>query len=278
MPEPDVLDPLDGPPPVEGESIAGVVTDFEGIPLVGVRVEAAESGGGDLDQLPVLSDGDGRFEVTGLAEGARYDLRFSLGTVRARTLGVPVGTATLSVKLARPQGIVLVVKTGPGQVMPDILGVVLEREAEPRPIREWFGRSVRPRLHLWSIRPGRYTVTVWGGPYLPVRAGRIDVRPDQPGPTVEVLLSALGGTVGGEVADAQGRPCAALVGWRRLDAPGHAPQRMTTHATDGEGNFVLRGLPAGRYRLTAWSEERGIGEAEVDVAEEQSRGVTVTLR
>ena len=115
MPGPNDLDDLSRPPEVEGASIAGRVTDFQGEPLVGVRVEAADSGGADLDLLPVLSDGNGHFEVDGLAEGTRYDLRFRIGTVKARTLAVPVGTDQLLVKLARPQGILLVVKTAGDQ-------------------------------------------------------------------------------------------------------------------------------------------------------------------
>jgi hypothetical protein len=269
-------DPLDEAPRVEGETISGRVTDFEGVPLVGVRVEAAESGGEDLDLLPVLTDGDGGFEVNGLASGGRYDLRFQLGTVRARTLAVPVGTDQLRIKLARPQGIMLVVKTGTDDPPPDLYHMTLERDAVPRPIREHFGRSVRPRLLLWSIRPGRYTVTVWGGPYLPVRAHGVVVTEGQSAPEVEVLLSARGGVVGGVVADAGGAPTRALVSWRRLDAPGHAPRHMTTHPTDGEGEFVIRGLPEGRYRIAAYSEERGLAHVEVDVAEMQS--TTVDLR
>jgi len=271
-------DPLNEPPAVEGGTIAGVVTDFDGIPLVGVRVEAAESGGGDLDQLPVLTDGDGGFAVEGLAPETRYDLRFGLGTVRARTLAVPVGTDQLRVKLARPQGILLDIKTPGDGPQPDLYFVVLERDAAPRPIREYFGRSVRPRVLLWSIRPGRYTVTVWGGPYLPVRAHRIDVVESQSAPHVEVLLAAKGGIVGGEVKDQEGKACPALVSWRRVDAPGHAPRHMTTHPTDEHGDFVIRGLPEGRYRVAACCEENGLAQAEVDVVEERSCAVTLNLR
>jgi Carboxypeptidase regulatory-like domain len=271
-------DPLNEPPAVEGEAVSGVVTDFEGIPLVGVRVEAAESGGGDLDQLPVLTDGDGRFVVEGLAAGMRYDLRFSLGTVRARTLAVPVGTDQLRVKLARPQGILLDIKTPGGSPEPDLYYVVLERDAPPRPIREYFGRSVRPRMLLWSIRPGRYTVTVWGGPYLPVRADGVVVAARQSAPHVEVLLSAPGGLVGGEVTDREGNACPALVSWRRVDAPGHAPRHMTTSPTDERGAFVIRGLPEGRYRIAACCETNGLAQVEVDVVEQQSCSVTLRLR
>ena len=278
MTAPDAPDGLNEPPLVEGESISGLVTDFDGEPMVGVRVEAAETGGGDLDLLPVLSDGGGAFELTGLVPGSRYDLRFELGTVKARTLSVPVGTAQLQVKLARPQGIQLAVKTEPGQAPPDVIHVVLHRLGPKGAIREYFGRTLRQRLLLWSIRPGRYTVTVWGGPYLPVVANDVFVNPREAAPEVEILLSAKGGTVGGEVEDASGDGCSGFVSWRRLDAEGHAPPHLTTIATDSKGNFVYRGLPEGRYRFSAYAESGGLGEAEIDVHEERSTSVTIGLR
>ena len=87
--------------------IAGHAVDFEGLPLVGVRVEAAESGNeASLDALPVLTDGDGAFRLEGLV-GNAYDLRLAMGTVKARVLGVPVGKQDLAVRLARPQGFVV---------------------------------------------------------------------------------------------------------------------------------------------------------------------------
>jgi len=277
MPGSNDDDGLDLPPEIEGESISGVVTDFQGLPLVGVRVEVADSGGADLDLLPVLTDGAGGFEVSGLAEGMRYDLRFRMGTVKARTLAVPVGTDQLQVKLARPQGILLVVKTEGGAAGPDVTYVVLRREGPKGPVREYFGRTLRQRLLLWSIRPGLYTVTVWGGSYLPVEANGVLVKQGESAPEVQVLLSAKGGAVGGEVTNADGAACDALVSWRRLDVPGHVPRHLTTAATAEGGSFLFRGLPEGRYRVSAWSEEHGIAEMEVDVVEEQSASLAVRL-
>lgn len=278
MSGPNDIDDLDRPPEIEGGTISGRVTDFQGEPLVGVRVEVAESGGGDLDLLPVLSDGNGAFQVGGLTEEARYDLRFRMGTVKARTLAVPVGTDELQVKLARPQGILLVVKTEAGGVVPDVTYVVLHRNSAKGLVREYFGRTLRQRLLLWSIRPGNYTITVWGGPYLPVEAHGVVVNEGQAAPEVQVLLAAKGGAVGGEVTNAAGDPCEALVAWRRLDAPGHAPRHMTTHPTDPSGEFVIRGLPDGRYRLSAWSVEHGVGEIDVDVSEEKSASIGLAVR
>ncbi len=271
-------DDLDLPPAVEGATITGHVADAQGEPLVGVRVEAAASGGADLDLLPVLTDGRGAFAVEGLAPGGRYDLRFALGTVKARVLAVPTGTDQLRVKLARPQGILLVVKTDPGLPPPPMRYVVLDRDGPSGPVREYVGRTLRSRLLLWRIRPGTYTVTVWGGSYLPVQAHGVTVMEGRPAPEVEVALGPLGGTIGGEVTDATGHACSALLSWRRVDRPGHAPRHMTTLRSTPHGDFLVRGLPTGRYRISGWSEQHGIGDVEVDVIEEQSASVTLMLR
>jgi len=247
-PDPD----LDRPVDVEGGVISGVVTDFSKIPLAGVRVEAASSSGADLDMLPVLTDGEGRFAVEGLAPG-RYDLRFGLGQVRSRVLAVPVGTDQLRVRLARPQGILLVMRHGPDEPRPGTYHIVLERETPEGLLREHCARVVKSRLLLWSIRPGRYDVTVWGGPYLPVRVRSVEVREGEPAPEVEIALAARGSEIEGVVRDPSGGALPALVSWRRVDAPSHAPRHATTQSTDEEGRYALRGLPAGRYRVTACS-------------------------
>ncbi len=277
MSAPDAPDDLDLPPAIEGESIAGCVVDFQGVPLTGVRVEAAESGGADLDLLPVLSDGDGGFRVEGLEPGTRYDLRFSLGTVKARVLAVPTGTDQLQAKLARPQGILLVAKTEAGLPPPAMYSIVLERQAKGRVIREYAGKTLRSRMLLWSIRPGTYTVKVWGGAYVPVEAHGVVVREGEPAPEVEVVLGPEGGTVRGVVQGADGAAPEALATWRRIDARGHVPLPLRTVAADGDAAFVLKGLPEGRYRITAWSERAGIGHADVDVREGESVPVEVRV-
>ncbi|MDJ0975338.1 MAG: carboxypeptidase-like regulatory domain-containing protein [Planctomycetota bacterium] len=263
-------------PEVEGATISGVVTDFDNVPLVGVRVEAATSGGADLDLLPVLTDVEGRFQVEGLAEG-RYDLRFLLGRVKARTLAVPVGTDQLRVRLARPQGLLLVTRTEPGAEPPDLVHFVLERSTPNRTIREHFGRTLKRRLLLWSIRPGKYTLTAWGGPYLPVVVPGVEVVESMPAPEVEVLFAAVGGTIEGQVMGAAGEPRMATVAWRRLDAAGHMPRHLTTQSTDEQGRFLMRGFPSGRYVISAWDGAQSIVDVEVDVEDEKTQSAQLTL-
>ena len=267
---------LDEPAPIDGGMISGTVTDFENVPLVGVRVEATATAGGDMDLLPVMTDGDGGFELAGLGDG-RYDLRFTLGKVRARTLAVPVGTDQLRVNLARPQGILLSIKTAAGLAPADLYHVVLEREGKHGYVREWFGRILKPKLLLWSIRPGRYRVICWGGPYLPVDVREVDVSEDEPAPEVEILMSARGSTIDGQVFGQDGEPIDALIAWRRLDAPGHHPTPLASVRADPQGRFLVRGLPAGRYLFAAWAEDQRIGEALTDIGEEQTTTLRVEL-
>ncbi len=269
-------DELDRPPMVEGQSISGVVTDFEGVPLVGVRVEVAASGGSDLDLLPVLTDGEGRYSVEGLAAG-RYDMRYVLGRVKARTLAVPTGTDQLRVKLARPQGILLVTRTPPELTPPDVVYFTLTRHAPNGAVREHVGRTLKRSVLLWSIRPGRYTVTAWGGPYLPIAVKDVDVREGEPAPEVEVVFSVTGGAIEGSVLNAAGDGVPALIGWRRLDGRTHVPRHLRSLRTAPSGQFAVRGLPGGRYRVNAYVEGKSIVADEQTIADEESASVTLTL-
>lgn len=265
------------PPVPEGERIVGVVTDFDDVPLVGVRVEAAATGGADLDLLPTLTDGDGGFVLEGLAVG-RYDLRFVLGRVKARTLAVGSGTEDLKVQLARPQGLLLVAKPAEGRSPPALLHVRLEREGVAGDVLEYEGRHLTTRLLLWSIRPGTYRVTVWGGVWIPVRADGVVVRPREPAPEVQLVLAAEGGRIHGRVVDAHGAPVpAALVAWRSLEVSG--PWSIRDRALDAheDGTFEIVGLPSGRYRVSAGRLQGPFVEADTDVVEEATSDVTLTL-
>ena len=260
---------LEQPPQIEGGQIGGVVTDFSGVPLVGVRVEAALTGGAELDLLPVITNNEGAFVLEGLAEG-RYDLRFVLGRVKARLLAVPTGTDQLRVKLARPQGLLLVTKTEPGLSVPDLTYFTLDRETPQGLVREHTGRTLKRRVLLWSIRPGRYTVTAWGGPYLPVCADGVEVKEGEPAPEVQIVFTAEGGIADGQVFTSSGERQKAHVAWRRLDEPGHAPRHITNTETDAEGRFLIRGLAQGAYRFSAYSPDCGIVDVEASVTEDAS--------
>jgi hypothetical protein len=266
-------DDLAAPPAIEGASIDGTVTDFEGVSLPGVRVEVAESGGAPLDGLPALTDVEGRFRLEGLGTGP-YDLRFALATVRARTLRVPAGTTGLAVRIARPRGILLVAKTLPGDPVPESLHVVLERETAHGPVREHSGPVFAMRALFTALRPGRWRVTAWGGPYQPVCVSGVVVAQDAAAPEVIVLLSAPGGTIDVRVEDARGGG-GCLLGWRRVDGDAPWPRDATSARTDADGRHAIRGLPPGRYRVFAGRPDGPIAERTVDVEEGTTTSVVL---
>jgi hypothetical protein len=59
----------------------------------------------------------------------------------------------------------------------------------------------------------------------------------------------------------------ALVGWRRLDAPGPWPPVEACVPAAADGRYAVRGLPAGRYLVFAGTESGPVAEAALDVAE-----------
>ena len=266
------------PPNVEGGTIAGRVTDSKEVPLPGVRIEAAATGGGDLDLLPEITDAHGRFELTGLTSG-RYDLRFSLGQVKARVLAVPTGTDQLRVRLARPQGLMLVFRSIDDAPPPPLYHYTLKRigktnNGTPNVVCEDVGATLKSRILLWSIRPGHYIVTAWGGPYLPVEVNDIVVKPDDPAPEVEVLLAARGATIHGHTRGRDGAPVESLINVRRTDQPCHVPRQLTTQETTEQGEFWLRGLPEGDYLLTAYRDDLGFTELPLHVDDDDLESET----
>ena len=184
--------------------------------------------------------------LAGLADG-RYDLRFVLGQVRARTLAVPTGTDQLRVSLARPQGILRQDQDAARRARSrPIFHVVLDRHTTVRGVREHIGRTLRPRLLLWSIRPGTYTVTVWGGRYLPGRRQRRRRRGGQarprgrgrssPRPAAPSKARCSAGRPRRRRRVASSRGAASTP-----PATGPAPRRRSPPTP--AGRFAVRGLP-----------------------------------
>ena len=241
----------DSPPPIEGGVIAGHAVDFEGLPLVGVRVEAAESGNeASLDALPVLTDGDGAFRLEGLV-GNAYDLRLAMGTVKARVLGVPVGKQDLAVRLARPRGFVVDARVRPGDLPPDVLHLQLERKGKEGWVREHVGRSLRKRLLLWNLRPGSYRLLAWAPPWRPVLVEDIAVKDLEAAHDVVLDLSARGESLSGQLLDAAGNPTSGELTWRREDGGADLPIPFRSLSVAENGQWRIEGLLPGRYVVSA---------------------------
>ncbi|MGE0193117.1 MAG: carboxypeptidase-like regulatory domain-containing protein [Planctomycetota bacterium] len=241
----------DSPPPVEGGVIAGRAQDFEGLPLVGVRVEAAASGDeSSLDALPVLTDGEGAFRLEGLVAHA-YDLRFAMGTVKARVLGVPIGKEDLAVRLARPQGFVVDARVRPGDTPPEVLHLQLERRGKDGWVREHVGRSLRKRLLLWNLRPGTYRLFAWAPPWRPVLVEGIDVKDLEAARDVVLDLAARGERLAGTLLGPDGQPASGELTWRRDDGGVDLPLPFRSVSVGDDGRWRVEGLMPGRYVVSA---------------------------
>ncbi len=254
----------DSPPPIEGGVIAGRAEDFEGLPLVGVRVEAAASGDErSLDALPVMTDGEGAFRLEGLV-APRYDLRFAMGTVKARVLDVPVGRLDLTVRLARPQGFVVDARVRVGESPPDVLHLVLERHGREGFVREHVGRSLRKRLLLWNLRPGTYRLLAWGPPYRPVVVDAIDVRDGEPAREVVLDLAARGSRIEGRLLGPDDRPTGGWLTWREEAEGDPLPPPLRSLAVDDDGTWRIDGLPPARYVVSAATCDGALASEAVD--------------
>lgn len=253
------------PLPVEGGTISGTVADFEGVPIVGVRVEAKATGDPtSLDLLPAMTDGSGRFLLEGLIAPA-YDLLLGKSTVKARVEAVPIGKMDLAIRLARPQGVVLDVRTSQGDPPPTVIHMALWRQTKDAWAKEHVGRSLEKRMLLAGLRPGTWRLVVHGPPYLPVNVEGFEVRAGHAADVVPVHLSVRGGTIEGTFVDGPGRVRSGWAAWGRADAPETLPHDFRSLAIAEDGTFAISGLPAGRYDVAAWSDGGATAAVVVDV-------------
>jgi hypothetical protein len=243
-------------------AIEGVVTDLDGAPLYGVLVEAATPGGA-TPAASESTDRTGRFRIAGLGPG-RYDLRFELDRVTARAVAIPAGTDQVRVRLGRPRGLVLRGTVPQGAEEPAAWRYVVERETPAGLVREQAGRSVRSRVPLGGLAPGRYTITVAGGSFAPARVDGVEVVDGAEVREVVVALSAPGGTIEGRVLRGSAGT-SALVAWRRLEPRDPWPRTDETFTCGEDGRFVARGLAPGRYLVSAGRESGPVVDVQVQV-------------
>ncbi|MHC5211040.1 MAG: carboxypeptidase regulatory-like domain-containing protein [Planctomycetota bacterium] len=117
----------------DGETIAGIVTDADGVALPGAEVESDTDAavGKDMFTLPlammahltpeVTTDAEGRFLLTGLVAGEHEVRGSGEGFLDTAHPDVPTGTTDLHLVLERPEELaVLVVSEGDGEPLADV--------------------------------------------------------------------------------------------------------------------------------------------------------------
>jgi hypothetical protein len=240
-----------------GTTLSGRVTDTDGVPLPGARVQVREGVGFGDPIAETLADADGSYAVEHLAP-RQYALRASadghatLESVQAFLLGATGPSWTVDFKLPPAQSVLKGRTVDPMQVpVGDLaLRLLLRRSGSSAHFATGVRSDADGYFELTDVPEGRYDVSVdspdW---YL---ATSQDVVAGTPGESVRVhaAMSLLGSLVVNGPPPARfdvtikpdGRSGARLLGG--------LPARRSFESTGDVAEFVLEGLRPGVYGLT----------------------------
>jgi protocatechuate 3,4-dioxygenase beta subunit len=248
-----------------GYSIAGRVVDEAGKPIKGARVTTA--GVFDIDSMvkPVTTDARGAFQLPALEPGT-YVLAASDGDhAPARSQPVTVSDAPVTgVEIKMQEGGV-------------VAGTVVDTTGAPVPFATVRVRGSGQQSYLAEPRQastddkGAFELRGVARMKLDVRAEgetaasavtTIDLTSETAKRDLKLVLD-VAGTIAGVVVDDAGQPVPEVQVNAFPDLLAGSKQDpallsgMTTDTTDGGGQFVIRGLPDGSYRLHAARSSRG---------------------
>ncbi|WP_428268022.1 carboxypeptidase regulatory-like domain-containing protein [Haliangium sp.] len=259
--------------------IAGIVVDEHGAAVAEAQVQAVVDiwRGGELGQLVArgpahaVTDGDGRFRLTGIPEGAfRVGASRSGGRGWAGFGGVPgtparTGDRNLRIVLATPGSVSGTLRFPDGDT-PALASITVAGAARTS--------TTRGEFHLSELPPGRHDLTVRGPGFSDRVISGVEVQPG-----ADTDLGALtvepGRTITGRVVDDSGRPVpnADIIVARRLLSDGNKltgslgpgldeQLGVRRSRSDGDGRFLLPGIGAGRLVLVAEHAEHGRSPAQ----------------
>ncbi len=231
-------------------TISGLVRTRTGQPLSNVRVLALrKKADGEEREGSANTNREGRFEIRDLPQG-NYDVRAEAGwgigssrpnLIPATVSAVAAGTQDLIVEVEEGLRISGVVLLGDGTPVPEgwINAQRIKEAGDTGPDSNANGPLVDGKFDLAGLLPGKYSVNV-GGQNLPWKsviaaAGATDVR----------IQYGLGGGIEGRVTLPDGSPATGV--W----VVAEGPDGNSGAATDGDGNYAIKELPAGTYRVAA---------------------------
>ena len=261
---------------LEGLRLGGVVADEAGQPVASATVQASWAGRGPRRHRRALTDGDGRYEISGLDEFFVELEAKAEGFLSVKLDAVSPGVKTADFTLLRLGSVAGRLELDDGEVPPAFMIVVhIEAESVARAPGRYAGL---PRQETFSaedgsyriddLPPGRYTVEGRASGRASDRQVGIHVAGGEVA-GVPTLALGVGLSVQGRVVALEdGEPLPAATVEARLDERRlfeTAPDHKRSATTDEEGAFRITGLEAGSLMLRARHPEFAPAEQRVEL-------------
>ncbi|MEM1202795.1 MAG: carboxypeptidase-like regulatory domain-containing protein [Acidobacteriota bacterium] len=273
-----------------GATVAGKVTDDEGRPLAGAKVEATAPGSGylrfatDGSGQEVITGADGRFEVPDRKAGERIDLVASKeGFVTARTSGIEAPNAEDVVLVLGPASTVsgrVVDEAGDGVTRARVSLQDEGASSGPGFSRRGPSAWTDPEgfFRVEGLEPGIRRLRVQGEGFIPAERAGIEISKGVDLEGVEVVLKR-GATVSGRVTAKGGDPVpeamirVASAGGRSMGRAGF----LNSARTDADGRYQLGGVEPGRRTLEVYHSEFGRAAETLEVRADAGNRQDFTL-
>lgn len=250
----------------EAVLVGRVIRAEDGAPLADAYVSAS-SGSGGSSGGPAITDASGNFRIDGLPPGAykataTHDAAYGVAAELV-VLGLGETSAPVEIRAHPAYSVDGVVVVAGGDVC-DNGNVLLED-----PPQQNRSGSLGPdgAVHVRGVLPGTYKVKVYCDGFVSQAEY----------PALEVVDASVAGlrwevlpgqSIRGQVTRA-GKPIARVQVAAQGVADPAAPRAQTTYAWSSEvdeaGRFELKGLLAGRYRISAWHPDGGGLDKPVEV-------------
>ena len=238
--------------------ISGKVIDAKEIGMPAIRVIARRSAADPFSEQPGswsgLSSSEGNFEIAGLPEGQYTLTAASPGLVPARVEAVPAGGKPVVLQLREDGGWLSgrVVSRASSKPVASFVVVVAQAlsKLEERPVQARSYFDPDGRFLIGPFEPGSYVIHVAASGYAPSMPGPVQLTAGNTS-ELEVPLSE-GGSLTGTVADAV---TGKRISGARIELEGNViaegvPMSIeNAAATDRDGTFALRGIPAGVHSV-----------------------------
>ena len=228
----------------EGVHLRGRVTDMQQDPLHGLRVAARRMDGSGRPH-EAFTDAEGGYDIPNLAPGM-YLVRITgiaPDLLAADEAAIEVGSRDLTLDFVPGEGAELdAVVARAGKPVPGALVELISVPDLAEGVIAWRRRVQTDRdgrAHFEALEPGRYHVALEVGALRTERT--IDLTAHD---RIELDLEAYEGRLRGRVFAPGGKP----VPGARVEARSRVdPDVVAETFTNGEGHFVLTGIPIGAY-------------------------------